>query len=133
MRNRSLTEVRLPDRLNPRRPDLPIATDQRHTKRNRSRGDNSVRKIRHFVTTHQPGRIRYIPIQRRQPARCRRIIALGVGASTTVFSLVNSVLVKPLPFQDPGRLVWIANKTNNEDSMSGRTVQVSPMVALRDS
>lgn len=60
------------------------------------------------------------------------IIGLGIGASTTVFSVVNTVLVKPLPFQEPHRLVWIANKTKNEDSMSGRTVQVSPMVALRE-
>src|SRR5271154_6183784 len=60
------------------------------------------------------------------------IIALGVGASATVFSVVNSLLVKPLPFKDPARLVWIANKVDTEDNMSGRTVQVMPMIALRD-
>ena len=60
------------------------------------------------------------------------IIALGVGASATVFSVVNSLLVRPLPFKDPGSLVWIANKVDTEDNMSGRTVQVMPMIALRD-
>ena len=60
------------------------------------------------------------------------IIGLGVGASATVFSVVNSLLVRPLPFKDPERLVWIANKVDTEDNMSGRTVQVIPMVELRD-
>lgn len=60
------------------------------------------------------------------------ILGLGVGASSTVFSIVNTVLVKPLPFKDPDRLVWIANKTNTEDSMSGRTIQVNLMRALRE-
>jgi predicted permease len=60
------------------------------------------------------------------------IIALGVGASATVFSVVNSLLVKPLPLKDPGSLVWIANKVDTEDNMSGRTVQVIPMMAYRD-
>jgi predicted permease len=60
------------------------------------------------------------------------IIALGIGASATVFSVVNSLLVRPLPFKDPASLVWIANKVDTEDNMSGRTVQVIPMVELRD-
>lgn len=41
------------------------------------------------------------------------IIAFGVGASATVFSLVNGVLLRPMPFRDPSRLIWIGNIGDN--------------------
>lgn len=37
------------------------------------------------------------------------VIALGIGANTALFTVVHSVLIKPLPFRDPGRLVDIAD------------------------
>ena len=36
-------------------------------------------------------------------------LAVTVGATTAVFSVVNTVLVRALPFSSPERLVWIAS------------------------
>jgi predicted permease len=59
------------------------------------------------------------------------ILACGIGAASTIFSVMDAVLLRPLPFQDPGRLVWLEN--GNGEGMSSRTVQVGYLLALQES
>jgi predicted permease len=59
------------------------------------------------------------------------IVGLGVGASCTIFSVVNTLLIRPLPFRDPERLVWIANHEDETNDMSGKTSQTDYLLDLR--
>jgi len=55
------------------------------------------------------------------------ILGLAIGATTTIFSVVNAVILRPQPYYDPSRLVAISGLYRND-----KTVRVVPAVVADD-
>jgi hypothetical protein len=52
-------------------------------------------------------------------------LALGIGANTAIFTVIEAVLLKPLPYPDPGRVVWVTEFM----PQSGRDTVLTPEYA----
>ena len=64
--------------------------------------DNLLQDIRYGIRTlvRQPG----------FAATAILTLALGIGATTAIFSVVNAVVLRPMPFEDPDRIVVVVNR-----------------------
>lgn len=58
------------------------------------------------------------------------IIGLGIAASSTVFSIADAILIRPLPLQDSSRLVWISNLA--DDRVSEWSTQVDHFLDVQN-
>jgi predicted permease len=52
-------------------------------------------------------------------------LGLGIGATTAIFSLVEGVLLRPLPFRDPQRLVLLGDRLGNGSQLSVTASEVA--------
>ena len=57
------------------------------------------------------------------------VMALGIGANVALFTVVRGVLLKPLPFHDPDRLVMLYEAGLHEDDTAGPNVVSGGMYA----
>ncbi len=51
-------------------------------------------------------------------------LALGIGATSAIFSVLNTVVLEPLPFPDPEQLVWVQEVNQLDGRIRPPSVEV---------
>jgi hypothetical protein len=60
------------------------------------------------------------------------VLALGIGANASVFTLIQAVLLEPLPYRDPGRLVTVYHTLPDNPEYRGYGSTKEHALGLRD-
>src|SRR5262245_14858785 len=70
------------------------------------------------MTSDWRSAVRHLWLQPRFTLVVLVTLVLGIGANTAIFSVVNAVLLRPLPFPEPGRLVALGGHDTRESNPS---------------
>lgn len=93
--------------------------------------EGSQRRMRFVTEAMQDVRFAWRMVARRRAATMLMIgvLALGIGATTAIFSVVDGVLLRPLPFPEPERLaaVWIGQPSLAADPVLSWLAEATPV------
>ena len=93
--------------------------------------DDIMRRTRFFAESMHDAQsaLRILARRRGFAALAIGTLALGIGAATAIYSVVDGVLLRPLPFDDPDRIatVWITQPSLANDPAISRYATATPV------